>query len=30
MKYLTVNDPDSIKEYEWLDLTGDNLESGGG
>ena len=28
MKYLTVNDPDSIKEYEWLDLTGDNLESG--
>ena len=29
MKYLTVNDPDSIKEYEWLDLTGDNLESGG-
>lgn len=30
MKYLTVNNTDSIKEYEWLDLTGDNLESGGG
>ena len=29
MKYLTVNNTDSIKEYEWLDLTGDNLESGG-
>lgn len=30
MKYLTVNDPDSMKEYEWVDLTGDDIDSGGG
>lgn len=30
MKYLTVNDPDSMKEYKWVDLTGDDIDSGGG
>lgn len=30
MKYLTVNEPDSMKEYEWVDLTGDDIDSGGG
>ncbi len=30
MKYLTVNDPDSMKEYDCVDLTGDNVKVGGG
>lgn len=30
MKYLTVNKPDSITEYDWVDLTSDNVKVGGG
>lgn len=26
MKYLTVNDPDSMREYDWVDLTGDDIK----
>ena len=30
MKYLTVNKPEGSKEYDWADLTGDNVKVGGG
>ena len=26
MKYLTVNKPEGSKEYDWVDLTGDNVK----
>lgn len=28
MKYLTVNKPEGSKEYDWADLTGDNVKVG--
>ena len=28
MKYLTVNKPEGSKEYDWTDLTGDNVKVG--
>ena len=30
MKYLTVNKPEGSKEYDWADLTGDNVKVGEG